>query len=223
MSYTCKRCGYECEAKYLLKRHLERKHPCKVVYQNVSPKSILEELYNYQDKQFKCKFCENTYTLSSNLYRHQKQCNERRIATENMTTEINLLKDLILNLSTTVNTLKLNACLDIDIDKSNTCLLEDHDSTIETIKKKKSKINQSTRIVCWNTYVGEEIAKVQCLCCKTNFITQHNFHCGHVIAETNGGTVNINNLRPICAICNNSMGSCNMRQYAIERFNNYEI
>lgn len=86
-------------------------------------------------------------------------------------------------------------------------------------KTKKSKISQAIRIVCWNTYIGEEIGKSSCLCCKSNHITQHNFHCGHVVAEANGGKVQIENLRPICAVCNNSMGTMNMKEFAREIFN----
>jgi 5-methylcytosine-specific restriction endonuclease McrA len=82
-----------------------------------------------------------------------------------------------------------------------------------------SKISQAIRIVCWNTYIGEEIGKTSCLCCKTNYITQHNFHCGHVVAEANGGKVHVENLRPICAVCNNSMGTMDMQEFALENFN----
>ena len=46
------------------------------------------------------------------------------------------------------------------------------------------------------------------------------FHCGHVIAEKNGGSIEITNLRPICQICNSSMGTTNMdvfvKSYKIE-------
>ena len=83
----------------------------------------------------------------------------------------------------------------------------------------KKKISHALRVSCWNKYIGEEIGKIKCLCCNSNFITQHNFHCGHVLAEAHGGTLNINNLRPICAICNNSMGTVSMKEYAWENFN----
>jgi len=46
------------------------------------------------------------------------------------------------------------------------------------------------------------------------------FHCGHVIAEKNGGSIEIANLRPICQSCNSSMGTTNMdvfvKSYKIE-------
>ena len=37
-----------------------------------------------------------------------------------------------------------------------------------------------------------------------------NFHCGHITSEKNGGDMTLNNLLPICALCNSSMGSVNM-------------
>jgi 5-methylcytosine-specific restriction endonuclease McrA len=42
------------------------------------------------------------------------------------------------------------------------------------------------------------------------------FHVGHVISEKAGGTHEINNLRPICASCNHSMGSENMVDFVIK-------
>lgn len=87
-----------------------------------------------------------------------------------------------------------------------------------TKSNKKKAITQAMRIVCWNTYIGEDIGKTLCLCCKSNRITQHNFHCGHVVAEAHGGLMHVNNLRPICAVCNNSMGTINMQVFAKENF-----
>jgi hypothetical protein len=93
------------------------------------------------------------------------------------------------------------------------------ENVVTQIKTRKSKISQAIRIVCWNTYIGEEIGKAQCVCCQTNSITQHNFHCGHIVADANGGQIKIDNLRPICAVCNNSMGTMNMKEFALYHFN----
>jgi hypothetical protein len=76
------------------------------------------------------------------------------------------------------------------------------------------KIPQIKRILCWNTYIGEEVGKALCLCCNTFHITQHNFHCGHVVAEANGGSLSIESLRPICDKCNCAMGTQDMRLFA---------
>jgi len=51
---------------------------------------------------------------------------------------------------------------------------------------------------------------------KKVLISNTMFHVGHVISEKAGGTHEINNLRPICASCNHSMGSENMVDFVIK-------
>ena len=65
----------------------------------------------------------------------------------------------------------------------------------------------------WNHYIGEDINKHRCLCCKKVLITNRKFEVGHVISVKDGGTDEINNLRPICSPCNHSMGSKNMIEF----------
>ena len=45
-----------------------------------------------------------------------------------------------------------------------------------------------------------------CFCCNVEPITFANFECGHVQSGVNGGDDKIQNLRPICSLCNKSMG-----------------
>jgi hypothetical protein len=78
------------------------------------------------------------------------------------------------------------------------------------IKQKKKTIPKSLKIAVWNKYIGEDIGKTKCLCCNLTDITQLKFHTGNIIAEVNGGDINIDNLRPICETCNKSMGTKNM-------------
>lgn len=84
--------------------------------------------------------------------------------------------------------------------------------TKRDIKYKKT-IPKSLRIKVWNTYIGEEIGKIKCLCCKTIDITQSIFECGHIIAEAKGGKTTLENLRPICSTCNKSMNTINMYDF----------
>jgi 5-methylcytosine-specific restriction endonuclease McrA len=74
-------------------------------------------------------------------------------------------------------------------------------------KKKKQSIPKNVRVIVWNHYIGEDIIKHKCLCCKKVTISNTNFEVGHVISEKNCGTHEINNLRPICFACNHSMGT----------------
>ena len=86
----------------------------------------------------------------------------------------------------------------------------------EDKKKKKQSIPKNVRNIVWNHYIGEDIIKHRCLCCKKVLITNTNFEVGHVLSEKNGGTHEINNLRPICGSCNHSMGTENMVDFVVK-------
>ena len=79
--------------------------------------------------------------------------------------------------------------------------------------RRKQRIPSTVKRVVWNTYIGEDKGKSPCVCCKTTIITQLSFHCGHVISEYDGGTIEISNLRPICQNCNSSMGKRPMGEF----------
>lgn len=74
-------------------------------------------------------------------------------------------------------------------------------------------IPSAVKRLCWNINIGEEIGKARCYCCKSTYITQHSFHCGHVISEAKGGKTVVSNLKPICQNCNSSMGTKNMNDF----------
>jgi hypothetical protein len=76
-------------------------------------------------------------------------------------------------------------------------------------KHKKKAIPKVVKDLSWNKWVGEDVAKCKCLCCGVNEIKMSSFHCGHIIAEAHGGLTSVENLKPICAACNLSMGSEN--------------
>jgi hypothetical protein len=84
---------------------------------------------------------------------------------------------------------------------------------VENKKYKKVTIPQSLRAAVWDKYIGRKIGEIECLVCNAALISQLNFHCGHVVAEANGGTISIDNLRPICKSCNCSMGTNNLEDY----------
>lgn len=83
-------------------------------------------------------------------------------------------------------------------------------------KIKKKSIPPSLKIKVWNKYIGDEIGKTKCLCCKLQDIYQASFSCGHIISEHFGGELKLNNLKPICSSCNSSMGTKNMNDYIKE-------
>ena len=83
-------------------------------------------------------------------------------------------------------------------------------------KKKKQSIPKQVRMIVWNNYIGEDIIKHKCLCCKKVTISNTNFEVGHVLSEKHGGTLEITNLRPICGACNLSMGAENMIDFVVK-------
>ena len=81
------------------------------------------------------------------------------------------------------------------------------------LTQKRRPLPTSVRDCVWNHYIGEDINKHRCLCCKKVVINNRQFQVGHVISVKDGGTDEINNLRPICAPCNHSMGTKNMIEF----------
>jgi 5-methylcytosine-specific restriction endonuclease McrA len=64
-----------------------------------------------------------------------------------------------------------------------------------------SSIPKAIRSQLWGIYISEYINEHTCCCCKKIRITIKNFEIGHVISKKNGGSDDIQNLRPICAVC----------------------
>ncbi len=77
----------------------------------------------------------------------------------------------------------------------------------------KCKIPIAVRTAVWNRYIGEPFGQGKCFTGCGTTITQATFQCGHVIAEKNGGSITIDNLRPICQRCNSSMRTRNMFEF----------
>ena len=86
------------------------------------------------------------------------------------------------------------------------------------VRTKKKAIPKHIKTIVWDTYIGADKAIAACCCCLFTEISIRNFHCGHVISEANGGDLTIQNLRPICAPCNLSMGRRDMNEFTNEFF-----
>ena len=65
----------------------------------------------------------------------------------------------------------------------------------------------------WKEYVGLDKGMTKCFVCNGNDIFQLSFVGGHVKAKSQGGDTSVANLRPICQMCNSSMGSNNMNDF----------
>jgi phage/plasmid-associated DNA primase len=91
----------------------------------------------------------------------------------------------------------------------------------------RKSIPKKIKALVWSNYIGDEIGTTKCMCCNKTYIKQIDFHCGHIISVFNGGNDSIENLKPICAQCNLSMGTINMndfmKQYNLNNNINYNI
>ena len=86
---------------------------------------------------------------------------------------------------------------------------------VNNIKYKKDNIPKRIKELVWNTYNGEIYSsKCYVLWCN-NIINVFNYHTGHDIPNSKGGTLSIVNLKPICSNCNLSMGN----KYTITEWN----
>ena len=82
------------------------------------------------------------------------------------------------------------------------------------MKIQKANLPKALREQVWITYAGRTF---ECKCIIpwcTNSMTVFDFHVGHDIPESQGGTTEIANLRPICSRCNLSMGA----QYTVQEW-----
>ena len=83
-------------------------------------------------------------------------------------------------------------------------------------KTRKQTIPRTVRIDVWCKYFGDPSEK--CFVCRNKNISPFNFHAGHVIAEVNGGSLEVDNLRPICSSCNSSMGTKNLTGFMMKHY-----
>lgn len=85
-----------------------------------------------------------------------------------------------------------------------------------TEKYKKANIPKAVREQCWLATNGK-VYETKCYVdwCE-NIIDVFNYHVGHDKPESEGGTLDINNIKPICARCNLSMSD----NYTIEEWKN---
>lgn len=78
--------------------------------------------------------------------------------------------------------------------------------------RKRASLPSAVRMAVWNAYFGREAGVGQCYCCGEQ-IFQQAFECGHVVAAAKGGSDAVDNLRPVCSICNKSQGDDHMDDF----------
>ncbi len=95
---------------------------------------------------------------------------------------------------------------DKNINKDNTNLNEIKDENI-VHNHHKDTIPKRLRELVWTTNNSETFTNKCYVSWCDNKINVFNFQVGHNIPESKGGTLDINNLKPICSNCNLSMGN----------------
>ncbi len=87
----------------------------------------------------------------------------------------------------------------------------------------KDHISQAKKNEVWYKYYRGQGDSFVCFCCKGTISRrpiQHDiyspgFSCGHILAESKGGTLDVENLRPLCISCNSSMRTTHMFEFMI--------
>jgi hypothetical protein len=81
----------------------------------------------------------------------------------------------------------------------------------------KDVIPRAVKNCLWINYFGDKRIGI-CACCQREPITINNFHAGHIKSEREGGTTTLDNLAPVCPLCNSSMGTMHMMEF-INKYN----
>ena len=87
--------------------------------------------------------------------------------------------------------------------------------TTKTEKSKKKTIPKALREQLWIRNCGKEFEHKCYVNWCNNTITVFDFHVGHDKPESKGGTLLLENLKPLCSRCNQSMGN----QFTIKEWN----
>lgn len=108
-------------------------------------------------------------------------------------------------------------------EKSKEILVEEEVLKEKKVKKTKEKIPASVKNTLWSLYFPNAL-QGNCQCCQTEVISKNNFDCGHIISEKDGGSVKLDNLKPVCRSCNSSMSTMNMndfmKKYGFDKISN---
>jgi hypothetical protein len=215
--YTCDICNYSTDDRSNLQHH------------NKSKKHIL--IKERENKLLKIKDDENEILKQKLLVSETEnkslkiKDNENEILKQNLVDSKNeneILKQNLVDSKNENEILKQNL---VDSKNENCGLLKyielilqnKNNSKIRKYKKK-CTIPATIRNSLWQKYFNKS-TKGKCCCCKLETISRGNFDCGHIISEHNGGLVTINNLKPICRLCNSSMSTMNMDEF----IKNYEL
>ena len=85
-------------------------------------------------------------------------------------------------------------------------------------KYSKENLSRNVFVMLYGLIFFNDSRVGMCQCCLREQITIGNFHAGHIIAHANGGLTTLDNLTPICMLCNTSMGPYDLNEF-IKKYN----
>lgn len=224
--YNCKKCNFHTGNHYNFNMHKktqkhitlhaffrQSKNDCKISKNNI------------------CEYCQKSISHKNNIKRHYNACKKYKVyqieqeknkVIEQLTAELKNKNDKIVSLNKKLNKLK-NIKTTIQskdetiynlVNKLNNITGKYNEVTNKNTKKriKKQRIPATVRNTIWKLHIGNK-TESKCSCCSVEPITKGNFECGHILSEKDGGKIKLDNLRPICGLCNKSMGTKNMLEF----------
>jgi hypothetical protein len=213
---TCERCGHDAKTKGNLIQHLGKMKECSATFSQRSRSEIIASLTRpKKTKVHQCKYCDLKFSSHQGKHQHGITCPMN--PTNTLHTRVLTLEKTIKTLTQALGSMQKDLAIRDGITTdSNVGPSEAYNTQYK--RKAKRSIKPRIRREVWDTHIGEGVAVSKCMCCEKIKITQHQYICGHVVADCNGGTQVIENLRPICAVCNDAMGHENMAEYKMARF-----
>ena len=158
VEYKCQRCHYVAKKKGDIKRHYQRKYPCRAIHSDISVEELLEKLNKPKDG-FCCNKCNKIFKTSQGKYQHQKRCKQELVVFEEKKNDIEEIQEL-------KNELKLMKELFIDKMKNNNIT---NNNNIET----QNITNNNTNLfISFND--KENIHKVLKQCQETILLLEQN-------------------------------------------------
>ena len=86
-------------------------------------------------------------------------------------------------------------------------------------KNVKDNISVKLKKDVWTFYYKNKTKKQCPITGCSKFVTSKKFSTGHIISEKNNGVLEIENLHPICNLCNSKMASKNWKDYDLLSYN----
>ena len=94
VKYKCERCHYIAKQKGDIKKHYQRKNPCKTIHSDITIKELLEELSKPKDG-FACNKCNKVFNSSQGKYQHQKRCKQDLVIKKEKEDENKKIEELV--------------------------------------------------------------------------------------------------------------------------------